>query len=130
MPKEEFEKWISTHDKSVQKIMRTQISYIKTFEAGSRSRQPEIDTLNERLGLCEITLDNRNENVSALMETNSALKAEVERLRADAERYRWLRDPCVDIRPIVKYQRGDYGWGLLTHQSLDEVIDAAMKETK
>lgn len=52
--------------------------------------------------------------------TVQKLQAENEKLRKDAERYRWLRDPCVDIRPIVKYQRG------LTHQSLDAAIDAAM----
>lgn len=55
-----------------------------------------------------------------------ALQAECEKLRKDAERYRWLRDPCSGAERVVMYGRGDYGRGLMAYTMLDEAIDAAM----
>jgi hypothetical protein len=107
---DDFEKWADSH--GVGWTMRI------AAEMGWKARQPEIDALKK---LHDI-------DVFALTTELTKLQAEVSRLRADAERYRWLRDPCVDIRPIIKYQRGDYGWGLWTHKALDEAIDAAMKD--
>ena len=54
------------------------------------------------------------------------LRAEVERLRADAERYRWLRDmnhwpACFGSHSAPEPVRGS---------DLDAAIDAALKETK
>lgn len=61
---------------------------------------------------------------------------EVERLRADAERYRWLRGgPDVPSyssrwpRWEVRYWDGRY-WQTMFAEHLDEMIDAAMKEQK
>lgn len=50
---------------------------------------------------------------------NAELKAEVEALRKDAERYRWLRNPSdsVVVRDLQSHLRGDY---------MDKRIDAAM----
>ena len=59
-----------------------------------------------------------------------ALQAECEKLRWDAERYRWLRDPCSGAERVVLYGRGDYGRGLMTYTMLDKAIDAAMEPTK
>ena len=60
--------------------------------------------------------------------------AEVDRLRRDAERYRWLRGgPDVPSyssrwpRWEVRYWDGRY-WQTMFAEHLDEVIDAAMKE--
>lgn len=58
------------------------------------------------------------------------LRAECEKLRKDAERYRWLRDPCSGAERVVMYGRGDYGRGLMTYTMLDKAIDAAMETTK
>jgi hypothetical protein len=112
--------------------------------------QPEVDALKEELNSWRNTAAERTMQKAALLdelvtlkveneklkihaeyaplviETNKELNDENEKLRKDAERYRWLRDPCVDIRPIVKYRRGDYGSAFLTYQSLDAAIDAAM----
>ncbi len=60
-----------------------------------------------------------------------ALNAEIERLRADAERYRWLRDGGADESNIGVYEwLGTDGrqrriW--LARQELDSAIDAALK---
>jgi hypothetical protein len=62
------------------------------------------------------------------------LKAENERLRKDAERYRWLVDQDLDDRIFIV--RGTNGtWGECGHSGfgglkdlIDEVIDEAMKE--
>ena len=62
-------------------------------------------------------------------------QAEIERLRADAERYRWLRDHGVAYA-ICKYESGgpgehDWcGWLPFDTRSTDAAIDAAMKEEK
>lgn len=57
-----------------------------------------------------------------------ALIFEREKLRKDAERYRWLRDPCSGAERVVMYGRGDYGRGLMAYTMLDEAIDDAMQE--
>jgi hypothetical protein len=53
------------------------------------------------------------------------LRSEVEALRKDAERYRWLRDPCSGAEQVF-YCRGDYGKGLMSGSTLDAAIDAAL----
>ena len=62
----------------------------------------------------------------------SKLDAEVETLRADSERYRWLRDcsparsdRMITIRKRV-YREGEYmGFEYPMHEALDAAIDAA-----
>jgi len=56
-----------------------------------------------------------------------ALLAERAELKRDAERYRWLRDPCSGAERVVTYGRGDYGRGLMSYTMLDAAIDAAMQ---
>jgi hypothetical protein len=51
-------------------------------------------------------------------------RAEVEALRKDAERYRWLRNPTSNVYQCYQ-PRGDYGKGLMTGESLDAAIDDA-----
>jgi hypothetical protein len=107
------------------------------FSKGYDARQPEIDALkakNDALGHdikgnLKTIVEFYEENV-ALKDSNKRLafhnknlQAEVERLRKDAERYRWLREHVAEI---------DF-WGdefVLDREQLDEHIDAAMKETK
>ena len=45
----------------------------------------------------------------------------------DAERYRWLRDPCSGAEHVIFYSRGDYGKGLMSGEMLDEAIDHARR---
>ena len=47
--------------------------------------------------------------------------------REDAERYRWLRDPCSGAEHVIFYCRGDYGRGLMSGGMLDEAIDHARR---
>lgn len=54
------------------------------------------------------------------------LRAEVDALRKDAERYRWLRDPYSGAEHVIYYSRGDYGRGLMSGSMLDAAIDAAL----
>ena len=54
------------------------------------------------------------------------LRTENARLREDAERYRWLRDPCSGAERVIFYCRGDYGRGLMSGSWLDAAIDDAM----
>ena len=71
----------------------------------------------------------------AVIEMVDSLEAENERLRADAERYRWLRDHGVAYA-ICKYESGgpgehDWcGWLPFDTRSTDAAIDAAMKGEK
>ena len=54
-----------------------------------------------------------------IVEERDALRAEVERLRVDAERYRWLRD-------VATGDEWDY---IMTTEDTDAAIDAARGES-
>ena len=66
--------------------------------------------------------------LAGLLESVKDQAAEIDALRADAERYRWLRDPCAGAENAVMYGRGDFGRGLMSGVMMDEAIDAAMGE--
>lgn len=61
------------------------------------------------------------------------LRAEVEALRADAERYRWLRESSANqwVHPLVvsqeRTERGMHYAGPLTGRTLDAAVDEARK---
>lgn len=57
--------------------------------------------------------------IPVLPDTIQVDRAEYEALKADAERYRWLRD--VDQKQFLRMSR--YGWN-----ALDAAIDAAIKQ--
>ena len=80
------------------------------YEVEGLSAQHGRDSAELR-SLCQARDDARKER--------DQLKAEVEALRKDAERYRWLRNPSdsVVVRDLQSHLRGDY---------MDKRIDAAM----
>ena len=58
-----------------------------------------------------------------------ALRAEVERLRQDAERYRWLRRPTtLGIGMVNIWSKGQGRYDAWQGDELDAAIDAARKE--
>lgn len=59
-------------------------------------------------------------------EALEALKAEVESLRTDAERYRWLRDKGDSITVCECASDGE--WIPLHPKNIDVTIDAALEE--
>ena len=65
------------------------------------------------------------------IEAGDELLREIERLRADAERYRWLRDHGVTY-VICRYEKGEdvehdwCGWLPLDTRETDAAIDAAI----
>ena len=76
-----------------------------------------------------------NEEMRLAVEQNTAeLRAEVERLRADAERYQWLR---ARYRAMSMDMGGNHSWvpdGRVMRElrgpTLNAAIDAALKEPK
>lgn len=79
--------------------------------------------------ICRVdTMHESDDGDYILYEDYEALQAECEKLRKDAERYRWLRDPCSGAEHVVMYGRGDYGKGLKSGSTLDDDIDAAMEQ--
>jgi hypothetical protein len=58
------------------------------------------------------------------------LESEIFRLLADAERYRFIRDPCSGAEQAVFYRVDKEGFGLRlkSGEMLDIAIDDAMKE--
>ena len=58
-----------------------------------------------------------------------ALIAEVERLRADAERYRWLTEDPGYNRPHLNGKAVYVNW-FGTKQALDAAVDAALEKEK
>jgi len=72
--------------------------------------------------LC-VFVDMRPAEFQALLREAAAA---IEAARKDAERYRWLRDPCSGAERVIFYCRGDYGSGLMSSAMLDAAIDEAM----
>jgi len=54
---------------------------------------------------------------------------ELVQIQIDADRYRWLRDPCSGAERLLT-SRGDYGRGLPSSSALDAAIDAARDNTE
>lgn len=138
------------------------------YTYGYQARQPEIDALKEEKLHLRTTLDEAFRTGDSLVAEIHALKAENERLkvlhdslaeenrrlwlkcqdalvevmrlRKDAERYRWLRDPKVDIALVIDKvvseipsEEGTGYDGLKVYEyrageELDEALDAAMKD--
>ena len=71
-----------------------------------------------------------DERTETLLEAKDARIAELleerDELAKDAERYRWLRDPCSGAERVIFYCRGDYGRGLKSGSWLDAAIDEAL----
>ena len=66
------------------------------------------------------------DTIRELLAERDQLAAALEAAREDAERYRWLRDPCSGAEQVIFFCRGDYGRGLMSGTMLDAAIDAAM----
>ncbi len=94
------------------------MSDFEVVPVGTAARLAELEQEVERL----------RERIREDVKLNQSLMAEVERLRADAERYRWLRDGGADKSNIGVYEWIEtYGqqrrvW--LARQELDDSIDA------
>lgn len=74
----------------------------------------------------KITPEKLAEMNDSLITDNNYLRGRVTELLADAERYRWLRDPYSGAERKIYYPRGDYGKGLMAGTMLDAAIDAAI----
>lgn len=62
------------------------------------------------------------------LEATAAVEAALQsQVMEDAERYRWIRDPCSGADRVILYSRGDYGKGLISGEMLDEAIDHARR---
>lgn len=79
---------------------------------GVSGKGPAIEVANDLLNSC-------CDNLDALLVERDQLKAEVEALRKDAERYRWLRQYTVD-------SYGAQG----SFAALDRDIDASRNKVK
>jgi len=70
----------------------------------------------------------------ATLDAINTLKAENERLRKDAERYRWIRDNVEkfggELQCVDDEDSGGYYSRYILPRECDEAIDAAMKERK
>src|SRR5690606_25249030 len=66
------------------------------------------------------------DTIRALLAERDALNAENERLRKDAERYRWLREHGRYSGKVL-VDHADMGRVLRIEKQLDEIIDAEMQ---
>jgi hypothetical protein len=87
------------------------------WQAALSANQPEIDAL--KIELAE-TLTKYASTLDGII----ALKAENEKLRKDAERYRWLR--FADDEQLAKVRSFSINNELPEGDAFDEAIDAAM----
>jgi len=105
----------------------------KDWQACAAHLQPEIDALQKQVGSYKNLADAIDATKQGLREraANALLTAEIDRLRKDAERYRWLRlqhwhdsTLAVVLNPRESIKLG-YTSPSKTH--LDELIDEALK---
>ena len=61
----------------------------------------------------------------AMVDELTRLRAEVEALRADAERYRWLRDQEVDDGCVIVMKNKHINGAISYAKNIDRYIDAA-----
>lgn len=115
--REAFENWVSQFDTEGNTYMDMGVD--EFFGAGYQSRQPEIDALKAdlivKLRLCV-----------NLGETVDALKAENEKLRKDAERFRWLCEDHNDAKVRQKRNRILDCFSVHSYSASCLDIDAAM----
>ena len=79
----------------------------------------------------EITEHNRDLHKLICMQTeHDELRAEVERLRADAGRYRWLRNPKRSHAHVGRIVDNSGKAACLAEFALDRAIDAAIEKEK
>lgn len=58
------------------------------------------------------------------------LQAEINRLKADAERYKWLKDHCVDYSEVTDSFKLQLMYGGVIDEGLDAAIDRRMAKNK
>jgi len=83
----------------------------------------------EEIRELQAVLSDWNDLVKAIgSPTNGGAIGYATALRADAERYRWLRDPLSGAEEVIYYSRGDYGKGIFSGTLLDAAIDTAREK--
>lgn len=82
-----------------------------------------------RIAELERLLEKKSDAIQRLWHDAEALRAEVEALKADAERYRWLRSDSVPVNADcpAAYMMSCGATGVLLEGELDAAIDNAMK---
>lgn len=94
-------------------------------------RKKEVKELERELSALRSDVERHIEIAADLASENAALRAEVERLREDAERYRWLRDERLSGNDGYSFAMA-MGWKpeYMSEMQVDAAIDAARKEGK
>ena len=91
----------------------------------------EIEALKSRL---EIDPRHHVDGIYARDATIKLLENEIEALRADAERYRWLREywtrivSYMDTPFDIRFEVSDKHWGTLPPDVIDAATDAARRK--
>lgn len=98
-----------------------------TLERRIKQLDEEAQDYSDRLEKGEFLTQAKNDRIERLQSRCAELEAEVERLRADAERYRWLRDKASeapdDLPCVANATPGDCA--VISGAVLDAAIDAA-----
>lgn len=83
--------------------------------------------MEERYSDCKMC-EQHADRIAALESTIAAKEAECERLRMDAERYRWLRDQKNDDGIVIAMKNKHIDDLLPYAVNIDRYIDAALAE--
>lgn len=105
--------------------LHKQIRRLTSFKVAYQEWSDKTDWVQQSAHWSELG----KHRADVIIERFSALKAEKESLRKDAERYRWLgANPCAFVSTYSGKWRVSVGEYTITdwHESRDEAIDAAI----
>lgn len=119
----------SQHDRDSREL-RELCAQRDAARATVRQQAERIAELEARVHTCGPTCSKAGCINRRLTAQRDQLRAEVERLRADAERYQWLRDKLESEWAICEWQDDPDGLGYYRDARAPEFVDAAIDHAR
>lgn len=119
----------SQHDRDSREL-RELCAQRDAARATVRQQAERIAELEARVHTCGPTCSKAGCINRRLTAQRDQLRAEVERLRADAERYQWLRDNLESEWAICEWQDDPDGLGYYRDARAPEFVDAAIDHAR
>ena len=123
--------WIDSHGHRMSAGGGSETGFIASEKRGEAKRHPETGNLSHWPNDWDASFiaAANPATVLTLLDAYEALQAECEKLRRDAERYRWLRDKSESLHSFYLSTPVWMTGVRFRPENVDRTIDAAMQET-